>query len=92
MKNGWLAFSLLAAACAGAAVRPVIFPAANANAEPAAEHCDWRALTDNGSPEIPESLKNTPMGEEWTALGKAGYRLVHSEGAFYVFERCVPAK
>ncbi len=90
MRNGWLAFSLLCAACVGAAVRPVVFPAANAAAP--SERCDWRYLQDAGGPEVPEDREQGPMGEEWAAMGAAGYHVVNAEGAFYLFERCTPTQ
>ncbi len=58
MRNGGLAFSLLSAACVGAAVRPVVFPAAIAAA--ATEHCEWRYLL--GPVDVPEGGDNSPMG------------------------------
>lgn len=89
MRNGWLAFALLSAACVGAAVRPVVFPAATAQAP--REKCDWRYLVDNGGADIPENDEQTPMGEEWAAMGNAGYHLAASIQNALVFERCVPA-
>ena len=90
MKNGWLAFSLLAAACAGAVARPVLFPSAGADAP--AERCEWRYLADGSGPELPEGMDNRPMSAEWAALSQAGYRLAAGASGLYVFERCVPAK
>lgn len=90
MRNGWLAFALLSAACVGAAVRPVVFPAATAQAP--REKCEWRYLQDGHDPEIPQEQEATPMGQAWAAMGAAGYRLA-GQGLMggYIFERCVPA-
>ncbi len=91
MRNGWLAFSLLAAACVGAAARPVIFPVAGAAAS--AERCEWRYLSDTAHPEIPTAEGNGAMDQEWAALSAAGYHLAATlSEAVYVFERCVPAQ
>jgi hypothetical protein len=90
MKNGWLAFSLLAAACAGAVARPVLFPAVSA--EPGAERCEYRYLLEAGKPNIPDSAVDEPMGGQWAALGQAGYHVAAMDGGFYLFERCLAAK
>jgi len=89
MRNGWLAFALLSAACVGAAVRPVVFPAVTAQAP--RERCDWRYLNDLPNPKLPEDQETKPMSAAWAAMGAAGYHVVSTEGAFYLFERCVPA-
>lgn len=95
MRNGWLAFSLLAAACVGAAARPVIFPAAGAAAP--TERCDWRYIAESGEPSIPEAADSKPMSQEWTTMSAAGYRLVairsnSGNNVGYIFERCVLAQ
>lgn len=87
MRNGWLAFSLLAAACVGAAARPVIFPVAGAAAP--TERCDWRTLKTFN---VPKGAENEPMGEDWSALSDAGYHVAATSGALTVFERCAPAR
>jgi len=89
MRNGWMAFSLLAAACVGAAARPVIFPSAGAAAP--TERCDWRYLVDSGGLELPGADGSGEMNEKWAALSAAGYHLATGDGVF-VFERCVPAQ
>jgi len=81
-----LALALLIAACAGAVVRPIFIPPASA--EPGRQ-CDWRYLIDQSAPNIPEESSTEPMSPEWMAMGKAGYRVVASQDAFYLFERCV---
>ena len=86
MRNGWLAFSLLAAACVGAATRPVIFPVAGAAAP--AERCDWRFNFDRSAPNIPDAKGVGEMDENYVALSMAGY---HYVGPGW-FERCVPAQ
>ncbi len=91
MRNGWLAFSLLAAACVGAAARPVIFPVATAAAP--TERCDWRYVSDAPNPELPTADGRGAMDEEWAAVGAAGYHLAAAlSESVYVFERCVPAQ
>lgn len=82
-------FLVVAAACVGAAARPVIFPVAGAAAP--AEKCDWRYLA--SGLDIPEGSENKPMDAEWSAMSNAGYHLVAPIGTtVFVFERCVPAQ
>lgn len=90
MKNGWLAFSLLCAACVGAVARPMVFPTATAAAP--TQRCDWRYLSDGSNPEIPSADGRGVMDAEWAALSAEGYHLVTTDANLaYVFERCVPS-
>jgi hypothetical protein len=87
LNKRWLVVSFLAAACAGAAARPLIVPGAHATAP--VSRCDWRYLKDMDDPEVPQGTDGRyPMSEEWTAMSQAGYRLVATQHFYYLFERC----
>jgi hypothetical protein len=81
LRNGWLAFIILTAACVGAVARPIIIPPAQASET---KRCDWKYS--NQRP--PKVGSDEPMHGDLEALSKAGYQLVTTSGNVLFYERC----